>query len=56
MERIVIISRVSINSYNVNAQVIKVNMVIKQNPERAVCIGACLCLEWKKVSHELHEC
>jgi hypothetical protein len=40
----------------VNAQVIKVNTVIKQNPNGTECTGAYLCLEWKKVICELHEC
>jgi hypothetical protein len=30
-------------------------MVIRQNPDGVVCNGACLCLERKKVSLELHE-
>jgi hypothetical protein len=34
----------------------KVNTVIKQNPDEAVCTSACLCSEWKKDSLELHEC
>jgi hypothetical protein len=36
------------DSYNVNAQVIKVNMIIKQNPIRAVCTGACLCFRMEE--------
>jgi hypothetical protein len=44
-----------VNSYNVNAQVIKVNMIIKQNPVGAVCTDACLCLREEEVSLELHE-
>jgi hypothetical protein len=35
---------------------LKVNMVIKQNPNGVVCTGACLCLSQKKVTLELHEC
>jgi hypothetical protein len=31
-------------------------MVIKQNPVRALCTGACLCLEQKIVGHELLKC
>jgi hypothetical protein len=46
---------VSANSYNINAQVIKVNMIIKQNPVVAVCTGACLCLRGEEVNLELHE-
>jgi hypothetical protein len=34
---------------------LKVNMVIKQNPKGTVCINACLCLERRKVSLDLHE-
>jgi hypothetical protein len=44
-----------VNSYNINAQVIKVNMIIKKNPIGAVCTGACLCLRKEEVSLELHE-
>jgi hypothetical protein len=44
-----------VNSYNVNAQVIKVNTIIKQNPIGAVCTGACLCLRKEEVSLELHK-
>jgi hypothetical protein len=44
-----------VNSYNVNAQVIKVNTITKQNPIGAVCTGACFCLREEEVSLELHE-
>jgi hypothetical protein len=44
-----------VNSYNINAQVIKVNTIIKKNPIGAVCTGACLCLRQEEVSLELHE-
>jgi hypothetical protein len=44
-----------VNFYNINAQVIKVNTIIKQNLVRAVCTGACLCLRKEEVSLELHE-
>jgi hypothetical protein len=54
VERVVMYSRVSLNSYNVNAQVnCKVMIVIKENPTGAVCTGACLCLE-RKLDSSLH--
>jgi hypothetical protein len=31
-------------------------MVIKKNPNRAVCTGTYLCLRKEEVSLELHEC
>jgi hypothetical protein len=40
----------------INAQVINVNIVIKQNPDGTICTGACLCLERKKISLEFHKC
>jgi hypothetical protein len=56
MERVVMHYRVSLNSYNINAQGdYKAMIVIKQNPNGVVCTSAYLCSERKLVFSWLRE-